>query len=413
MKIQIRSLIAITALVSALSLQADIPTSRIPISPGQINYQGRLTTPAGAAYTNGVYNIEFRMWNASLGGTTPLWGAKYIVYAKDGYFNVILGSSSGMTLTTNVPTYPPQELWKALWYDTSESGATANERYLGITVLQDSDGNNLPAAEIQEAFPRQRLLSAPFAERAEFAQYARQAEDTFHVPSVLSVGGAVVASNNVSVMGNSVCFGNTAAGGLLTCSNGITVKAGMATMNQGLLIMNNGADITGGVRVAGQAQLKGGVVVTGNSTISGTETIGGALDVTGQSQLRGGATITGHNLVSGSNTVSGNLNVQGTYLVNGSLPFAVYRYVAPANLETWNFDTTFACADWSALVVGFDFGTCDCEEANANEYSWKVLMVKGANAKWWITCEGHTHGNHPDYIVDVLYIKKTLVNDYR
>ena len=64
------------------------------------------------------------------------------------------------------------------------------------------------------------------------------------------------------------------------------------------------------------------------------------------------------------------------------------------------------------MVVGFNAGYCDVDEGGSED-SWRAIMVKGSDNDWHLTVEGHTHGNHPDWTVDVMFIKKELVADYR
>ena len=179
--------------LGAAVASAAVPASRTAVTPGTINYQGRLTDPDGEPYTNGVYTIEFRLYDAATGSSSGLWGCAYSAYVKDGYFNVMLGATGGSALS-NAPTYGPTELWKALWYD-SAAPAKANDRYLGLKVLSGPDPA-LPDPPV-EAFPRQRLLSAPFAERAQMANYARAAIDTFTIGLAREVAAEGIRVNAV------------------------------------------------------------------------------------------------------------------------------------------------------------------------------------------------------------------------
>ncbi|HAE36356.1 TPA: hypothetical protein DCX66_00960, partial [Candidatus Nomurabacteria bacterium] len=66
----------------------------------EINYQGKLTTGAGVAVANGTYNMEFKLYTASSGGTT-LWtetrtGANK-VQVTNGLFSVMLGEVSTLS----------------------------------------------------------------------------------------------------------------------------------------------------------------------------------------------------------------------------------------------------------------------------------------------------------------------------
>jgi microcystin-dependent protein len=249
------------------SVRAQFPSPFTAVTPQQLNYQGRLTTPAGAPYTNAVYDIEFRVWPAASGGATPLWGARYSVYAKEGYFNVILGAPGGVALAC---TYS-NEIWKALWFNPS---SPQNKLYLGIKVLNDVAGNALPAAETQEAFPRQQLLCSPFAERAQMAQYARESIDDFFVRQKLTVSGLLDANLGLDVSGGSILLaGNlTHSVGTATFNNGIVINTVVADLNKGLDVDGGKTYLRAGAEVSGLAELKGGAEVTGNLGVTATVT---------------------------------------------------------------------------------------------------------------------------------------------
>jgi len=147
--------------------------------PGVVNYQARLKTESGVDYTNGLYDIEFRLYSGP-GAGVARWGGAYKVFVKDGFFGVMLGAAGGTDLTNT--TYGAGELWKALWYDESDP---VNDLFLGLTVLQGEDNQALPTPT--ESVPRQQFLCTPFAYRALQAQYARQPHSDFDVGADLRV----------------------------------------------------------------------------------------------------------------------------------------------------------------------------------------------------------------------------------
>ncbi|QTA90639.1 Uncharacterized protein dnm_067000 [Desulfonema magnum] len=107
--------------------------------PPLVNYQGMLTDADGKPLT-GTKKIEFNLYDAATGGT-KFWGPQIFssVPLVNGMFNVILGE---------------KDEEKRLITDAFESSG----RYLGIKV---NDGDEL--------FPRQQILSTPYAIRAEKA----------------------------------------------------------------------------------------------------------------------------------------------------------------------------------------------------------------------------------------------------
>ncbi|NQU38881.1 MAG: hypothetical protein HQ523_02915 [Lentisphaerae bacterium] len=252
---------------AALTAGAVVPASRTAAAPGQMNYQGRLVTSAGATYSNAVYNIEFRIWDNATGGSAQ-WGAKYATYVKDGYFNVILGGTGAQPVSTNAPAiYPPNELWRALWFDPSR--ANNNELYLGVTVFEGANGLPLPPLDVQEAFPRQILLSAPFAERAQSAEYAHRAENTFLVPGALTAAGGLAASGGVALSGGAT-VDNLAASGTLSVNNSFSATAnGTPTSVKGLEVSGGTAYLRNGLDVTGSATLRGGATISGTLATDG------------------------------------------------------------------------------------------------------------------------------------------------
>lgn len=276
--VQVAALLAL----AAASVLAEAPASRTQVTPGIINYQGRLLTPAGGVYTDGVYNIEFRLYEASTGGSSGLWARVYPVYVKDGYFNVMLGGP-GSSATAVEPAFPPENgLWKSLWFDSNNSGK-ANDRYLGLKVTGVPAG--APAVPAEEAFPRQRLLSAPFAERAQMAQYAAAAYDSFTVGSTLTASGAVTAVSNFTVKGLTTLT-NTTINGVATFNKGMTVSNAEALFTRGITVSGTTAIVKSGLEVSGIATFRGGV-----------NAVNSKLQEEGQSLLPSGVIVMWHGTV--------------------------------------------------------------------------------------------------------------------
>ncbi len=141
--------------------------------PELINYQGKLTQPDGSPIADGTYDISFQIYNASTEGDV-IWGKTYGVTAANGQFNVILGAFGGTALPAAV---------NDIVYAFTES-----ERYLGITVETDENGNPLAAPE--EIGPRQQILSAPFALEARTAGSVTSPLNRVPPGTILPFGGA-------------------------------------------------------------------------------------------------------------------------------------------------------------------------------------------------------------------------------
>ena len=192
MKTSVKSICAAIAATIAVSAFAAVPSSITKFVPEYINYQGYLANPAtGAAYTDGLYTIQCRLYREASGGTA-IWGAKYSVYVKDGYFNIMLGDNNAAELNY---TYKKNELWRALWYDTAAS--ERNNLWLGVTPEQNATHATITSPT--EISPRQQLLAAPYAFRAQAAEYAEQSIGAFKVNGALTVSGSATFSTDFTV----------------------------------------------------------------------------------------------------------------------------------------------------------------------------------------------------------------------
>lgn len=206
-KLMITVIAAAFAAVVTSVVQAAVPTTAVTQHvPGLMNYQGYLADPStGVAYKDGIYTLECRIYNAATSGTC-LWGGKYSVYVKGGYFNMMLGDNSASALdTTPMPTYGNTELWKALW----GSSATDTTRYLGVKPLENA--NNVRISSPTEITPRQQLLSSPFAFRAEHAQYADGSQSDFSVTGGLTVNGSTTLKGATTFTGSITANGSSSA----------------------------------------------------------------------------------------------------------------------------------------------------------------------------------------------------------
>ena len=174
-------------LLGVVAVQAAPPTITKQVTPGTMSYQGRLQSTDGADYTNGIYTVDFKLYDEASGGTF-LWGATYKPYVNNGFFTVILGQTSVGESAVPGATYSEvSEFWKGVWIDPD---GASKQRFLGITVHEDA--NNQTLASYSESFPRQELQVAPFAIQAQFAQ---QASGDFSVPGHLTLTGSISNPN--------------------------------------------------------------------------------------------------------------------------------------------------------------------------------------------------------------------------
>ena len=181
----------------ATTIMATAPSSATQFTPKLMNYQGYLANPStGNPYADGIYRLECRLYRVATGGTA-IWGGRYSVYVKNGYFNIMLGDSAGENLGY---TYSNTDLWRAIWSDTAVSSADQrNNLWLGVTPLENASGATISSPT--EIKPRQQLLTAPYAFRAQSAEYANESYNNFTVNGTLTVTGSLSLPSSYTLGG--------------------------------------------------------------------------------------------------------------------------------------------------------------------------------------------------------------------
>ena len=123
--------------------------------PLKIHYQGYLTDSAGTPYhcdlesCDAPINMTFRLYDLATGGE-PVWAEVHTnVVVNQGVFQMVLGQDAALELAY-----------------------VSGERWLGVEIDQQG-----------EMFPRQRMVSAPFALRAATADQAGDAQTLGGVPA--------------------------------------------------------------------------------------------------------------------------------------------------------------------------------------------------------------------------------------
>lgn len=261
-----------SVLFAAWVMGATPPSVTQPATvPGQVNFQGLLRNPnTGVLYTNGIYTLEFKLYTTITGGN-PLWGESYQVYVRDGYFNVMLGES-GKEVSGTKPTYRGENLWKALWFNSSSNN---RELWLSVTPWEDSAHNGIAAENRKEISPRQKLLTTPFAFRAQSAEYAEKAIGAFSVGGKLTVNGALevkggqsgINLQHVATSATELTLGNTDGTPNTVTVQGNTVKV---KANSGLSVVPGGSlDVQ--MKSGKSASITGGTLTAspdGNATVT-------------------------------------------------------------------------------------------------------------------------------------------------
>jgi hypothetical protein len=222
-----------------------------------INFQARLETAAGAIVPDGNYNVEFKLYSTSSGGS-PLWtedrlnSASQGIEVANGYLTANLGS---------ITSFPGSINWdQQLWLTMNIGGTT--------TGTPSWDG---------EMSPRLALTALPYAFRAgQLADPANSGsllnwnpQSGAHTLSLPNESGTLCSTG-------SVCSGYAAASG---SGNYIQNGTGTQTANfniQSAAAGNVGAIIQGASsQTADLLQLKSSSALVANFTSTGALGIGG------------------------------------------------------------------------------------------------------------------------------------------
>ena len=144
--------------------------------PRLINFQGILTDASGNPKADDTVNVQFKIYDAAVGGNVKWTETRSVITDADGLFNILLGSVTPMSDT--------------VFYDTLS--------WLGIKVGADP-----------EMSPRQQIASVGYAYKsleADTAEYARVA---------VSDGDWTINGNDIYHLNGNVGIGTTGPNGFL------------------------------------------------------------------------------------------------------------------------------------------------------------------------------------------------------
>ena len=363
------------ALAAGISFAADYSPSSLPantnqpdVMPGMVNFQGLLRDPAtGNVYANGLYDLECRIYTSVSSSAKPLWGAKYQAYVRDGYFNIMLGSSAN---ELSGCTYKSTELWKALWYDTQN-----RELYLGVTPWQRANGTTIEDAKDRvEVLPRQQLLASPFSFRAHKAQYADAATGNFTVKGDLSVDGQILNNGksfglkNVTATDEAITVGANTASPDKTTMQGRTVNI---ESGDGLNLTAGGdATVT---TTAGKSLTVGGggsvaVEVTGNVSAKGKD-----VTVTANAKAKVVGTTEASLKHSGGDGVT--VDKDGVFITSPTYVGYAYNGIRnpPIIFENAIVSLPAGTASVSPLLTSLNLSSIGGNSTLARQYTWAVV----------------------------------------
>jgi hypothetical protein len=184
----------VSSVFFALILTANKPATATAATASTINFQARLMNASGAIVPDGNYNVRFKLYDASSGGTN-LWTEDYTatsgpgssdvrVHVANGYLSVALGSVSSFSGSID---------WSQDLYLTMNIGGTGTGSFPGI-----GDG---------EMSPRIHLTAVPYAFKAGQSTQLASGNSTlsFTNPSNSNTIALPDASGTVCLQSSSSC----------------------------------------------------------------------------------------------------------------------------------------------------------------------------------------------------------------
>lgn len=244
-------------LVLSLGLNLTHPAPATAAASDTVNFQARLSARTGSIVADGDYNIQFKLYSASSGGSA-IWTEDYLnsntegVHVMNGYLSVYLGS---------LEAFPDTIPWDQTLYVTMNIGGT------GGSASWDGEMN-----------PRLKLTAVPYAFQAKNASQLR-VTDSGHVATLSfttpTADNSIVlpnASGTVCLESNTSCGFAAATGSTNYIQNGTGLQG-----NTNFNIRSSGTNnITATIQaLTGQtADLLRFVNVAGNAALSGFNSSG-------------------------------------------------------------------------------------------------------------------------------------------
>ncbi len=184
----------VCSVFSALILTTNKPAIATAATSNTVNFQARLMNASGSIVADGNYNVEFKLYNASSGGTA-LWTEDYTSTSGTGSSDVRIHVANGYLSTAlgSVTSFPGTIDWSQDLYLTMNIGGVGTGSFPGI-----GDG---------EMSPRIHLTAVPYAFRA--GQATQLASGTSTLSFTNPNNGRTItlpdASGEVCVEGSTAC----------------------------------------------------------------------------------------------------------------------------------------------------------------------------------------------------------------
>lgn len=222
--------------------------------PAAINYQGKLTDTGGKPVTNGLYQVEFRVWDHATATNSAdyLWGRSFALYVStNGTFNVLLSDDGGALS----PAGTVSSLLQAF---------EGPVRYLGLTVKQTPSSPVTGAVEIS---PRQQLVTSPYAIHAYQASLADRANYATNAAAAASATSALTATNALK-------FNNFTTNDFLFATKSTQTLTGSLTVTNGTLTVKSNLTVSGATTLGSNVTVSGTTTLNNQVTVSGKVGIG-------------------------------------------------------------------------------------------------------------------------------------------
>ena len=162
--------------------------SQVLAAPMVINYQGRLTGAGGSPVANGSYDLQFAIYDDSLGGL-PLWAETTTVTTSDGLFSHLMGSLNSF----------PRDLFtdgNPRYLELTTEGEVINTRtLLGVVPYA------LVTRDLFVTDSNDTLVIGTFADERRLSLYDEQGQERIRLQADAESGGQLLLNRTDGEIG--------------------------------------------------------------------------------------------------------------------------------------------------------------------------------------------------------------------